>query len=296
MRKPVFILPLVTALIGFSAGWLLKPAPSAAPVLTQIQPPRPAPAPTPEKLSDIPAESSPSRPPQPREVRPEVTPPPDESVKSRDDAKLARLAEALNLNDEQKNALLQAMTAAEGVLNPETTLDPSKMLETAVAAGTGIEKALAAILTPEQAAAFEDLRRRANDNSIENIAQSRLSSVAKLTDLSPEQREQILATLRSDVRTSHEARPAGIDLVLDTSVLPTGSTFVAESSVDFLLHSDPSGDPNQIHASFREKQRASLDAQLDLYKSILTPAQYARMKLEVDERKAALDRITELTR
>ncbi|HVJ46629.1 MAG TPA: hypothetical protein VM511_09615 [Luteolibacter sp.] len=294
--KPNVLFPVITAILGFGAGWVLKPATAPEPVVRKSPPARPA-VPPPTEVAAEPA------PPPVKRTQPAVRPAgaaDDETLKnqlkSRDEAKLARLVEALNLNDEQKAVFLNAMNMAEGILNPEATLDPSKMLETALNAASGIEKAISGTLTPEQAAAFAALRKRSEENTIESTTQNRMGELAKLSDLSPEQREKLAGIIRENVRTSHEGRPAGLDLVLDTSVLPLGNTFIANSAVDNMIFSQGSALDPATQRSYIDLQRKNLDSQFEDYKDVLTPAQQERLRIDIEERKQALDRVGELLR
>jgi len=297
MKKPTLILPIVTAIAGFAAGWLVKPAPDAASTVAAPKPARrePAsPAPTrPEPLTE-PREAPARTPNLSANRKPEAEI--QAQIKSVDDAKMARLTEALNLTSGQQAELLRVMTTAQATLNPEEKLDTLKMLDIAAGAGAAIEKSLASILSPEQVAALAALRERTRQNSIETNSQKQVSTFAKLIDLSPEQREKITDRIRDGVRQSYEARPQGLDLVLDTSPLPTGSTFVADSSIDSLRLLTGGPNANENIEAFRDVQRRNLDAQAEQYNDLLTPAQQAQLKLDIEERKRALDRVAEIGR
>lgn len=289
--KPTVILPIVTAIAGFAVGWLVKPAPEAAPTAVAKPPRREAakPAPTRQEPAAEPGKSTAKAIPLAANRRSEAEI--QAQIKTLDDAKMARLTEALNLTSEQQAEVLRIMTTAQTTLNPEEKLDPLRMLDIAAGAGAAIEKSLASLLSPEQAAAFTALRERSRQNSIETNSQKQVSTFSKLIDLSPEQRETITGRIRDGVRQSYESRPQGLDLVLDTSPLPTGPTFVADSSIDLLKLLTGSPDANANIESFREVQRRNLDAQSELYKDILTPAQQAQLKLDIEERKRVLDRV-----
>ena len=59
--------------------------------------------------------------------------------------------------------------------------------------GKMLEETLAKILTPEQLAKFEELRVRERENRIESRAQRSLAQVIEEIDLSPGQRDEVLA-------------------------------------------------------------------------------------------------------
>jgi len=295
--KPSVILPIVTALAGFGVGWLVKPAPPAADAARSPSariPERKVPDSAPTIIE--PSRESTER---PAAVRPQAELRSAEgaiqNIASQDDAKLARLTEALNLNDDQKAEVLKAIEAARASMEPEDGLDAGKLLDTAVKAGVDLEKAILATLTPEQAAAFTALRKRLQDNSVETVSQEKASKFVMLTDLSPEQRDMILDRIRGDVRKEHDERPQGLDLLLDTSPLPTGSAYIASSSLASMPFMTGGADANEKINAFRESQRQNLDAQVDRYKDILTPAQLSRLQLDIEEKKRILDLISERT-
>lgn len=293
--KPSVVLPIVTAIAGFGVGWLVKPAPEPSGVALSPagKPPvrKPAgPDPTPIEPAREPAERpSPQTPLMARESPQQAA----QNILSRDDAKLARLIEALNLNEDQKAEVLKAITAARTTLEPEGGIEAEKLLDTAAQAGADLEKAILATLTPEQAAAFAALRKRVQDSSVETASQEQASKFSKLTDLSPEQREAILDRIRGDVRKEHDERPQGLDLLLDTSPLPTGSAYLTGTSIASMPYMTGGADANEKLEAFRDLQRRNLDAQADKYKDILTPAQLSRLQLDIEEKKRVLDFISE---
>lgn len=303
--KPTLILPIATAVLGFAAGWLLKPAShTPAPVVENTQRPTREPSSTPIQPADSdPGNTDTASTPQPplenrknpADALPKTEPPP---IQARDEAKMARLSEALNLNDDQKAAISRLLAGeTEGTINPEATTDPKKTLEDAAATGAKIEQAILALLTPEQAEAFTALRQRNLDNNIENTSQQQLSEVAKLVDLSPEQRQLAIDLLRDETRDRYQTRPAGLDLLLESSILPTGSNYISDNSVESLQHVLTSDAPaNEAFHTFTDVQKASLDRQLTLYASVLTPAQLERLKVDIQERKQAIERYLEIAR
>lgn len=293
--KPSVVLPIITAIAGFGAGWLLKPAPGSSGEASTPAPQRPTretPAPSqiepppPEATAEHPAPKTPLRPAPDRQQV-------DDDIHSQDDAKLARLMEALSLNDAQKEEVLKAVAAAKATLEPEGGIDSAKLLEIAGKAGADLEKAILAMLTPEQVTAFTALRERSLENSVETNAQDQISKLAKLTDLSPEQRQIMLDRARDEVRTEYAERSPGLDLLLDTSPLPTGSAFITGSSLTAMTYLSADADPSKAMEDFRNEQRRNLDAQVEKYKDILTPAQLSRLQLDIDEKKRVLDLLDE---
>lgn len=294
--KPTVILPILTAVVGFGAGWLLKPAPAAPQEARKTQSPRPVSPPPGELVQGEHSDDrlSASRP------RPNATPPDQTETKSTpqslDDAKLARLTEILKLTEEQQQEIV-AIAQKLGSNVRSSGSGSREAFEKTILSSDEAAATLEQVLTPEQSTEFAALRKRSTENSIENQVQKRLSTISNLTDVTPEQREKLAAKIREDTAATYLARPDNFDLLLDTSPLPMGTEYIANASVDRLMADALSGgDAEQSELSFRDTQRQNLDTQLDLFKDILTPAQQARMKLDIDERKAAMDRLEELTR
>lgn len=296
--KPTVILPIVTAIAGFGLAWVIKPAPQAGASSVTKTPER-------ERQRSAPAapiqEEAPERSSPPPGTPGNATQPLDAAqaigeLKNRDEAKLARLVEALSLNEGQKAAVLKAVSAADTALKSDEGSEAGKIMQVASQAAADLEKAILALLTPEQAAAFAALRQRSQDNNVESNSQDQVSKFSKAIDLSPEQRELMLARIRDDVRKEYEQRPQGLDLLLDTSPLPTGTAVIADSSVASMALLAGGEDPAKNMETMQAEQRKNLDAQVDKYKDILTPAQLSRLQVEIEEKKRILDIVREHVR
>lgn len=296
--KPLVILPIITAIAGFGIGWLVKPAQEAPASTATKRPVRETPRPAPTEPEPTEEQAQDTRKPRTDLATPSTTQAvaDDSSIKSLDDAKMARLIEALNLNEDQQAAVKTAMEAARATLEPGEAVDPTKLMEIAALAGADLEKAMHAMLTPEQVSAFTALRKRSQDNSIEKNTQDRVSNLASLMDLSTEQRSIILDRIREGVRKEYAERPPGLDLVLDTSPIPTGSAFLADSSVASMPYLAGGPDANENLEKLQSIQRTNLDAQIEQFKDILTPAQLSRLQLDIENKKRILDKISELTK
>lgn len=293
--------PVLTAVIGIAIGWLAKPAsqtpapaaPEKAAPKREVSalPKRPTPA---EEVTFTDRPETRPAPPSLRNLRPSVA----ASTQSKDEAKMLRLAEALNLTKEQQDAILKMIAAAQAAIAPANgaPVELSANLTNAATLGGNIEKSLDGILSPEQAKAFQELRKRSDQNQIEATAQKQLSSYTEQMDLTPEQREKALERLRDSEAEKLASRPAGLSLALDTSVLPMGAAAMNSHSVELMTRlSDSTGqDPVEAQRIHMENQRIDLDNQLELYKDILSPAQQAQLKLVIEERKSFLDRANEL--
>jgi len=295
-------LPILTAVVGVAIGWLVKPdTQNPAPIAKETTPPKrelptpTAPAPTPQDTSFVDRPSTrPSSPLTRMGIEADTS-----TAHSRDEAKMLRLAEVLNLSKEQQTAILKMIEAAQNegnaVTNAATT--PEATLAAAATIGGNIEKSLDAILTPEQAKAFGELLKRTEQNRLEVAAQKQFSTYLPEMDLTPEQREKALELTRESLADKQSSRSSGLSLMLDNSVLPVGAGSINAQAINSLeqLAQNP-GDAASTPKIHFENQRAALDHQFELYKDILTPAQQAQLKLVIDERKSTLDRVNDLMR
>ncbi|MCX6874233.1 MAG: hypothetical protein NTW21_10565 [Verrucomicrobia bacterium] len=297
--KPSLTIPVLTTLIGFGLGWMAKPSAN------------PAPGPTSaatclhqatdrESPAVVPPTSPPPPPSPPRpDVRPNAGGPAaevqDDSARSTEPgnaAKMLRLAEALGLSDEQQADLKHIIAESLKAFNAGNPAQPPRanaMLDQFASSATAIEKSLGTLLTPEQCTAFAQLRKRQLDNRIETRAQRDLGSLTEVTDLSPEQRDQVLAQLRQSTAAELGAMPAPLALILDSSVLPLGSLAPSEQSIQTLRQladSQTPDNPAALHAKLVDNQRRTLDARLRLLKDILTPAQLAQYQATIDNQHA----------
>jgi hypothetical protein len=274
---------LAAAAAGFLGGWLAKPAPAAAPITAQATNTHPVPAPvavnpppSPVEPPPEPASPPPGRPPQ--VVRPDL-PAVAESV---DAAKLQRLVELLGLDEKAQAELRRILDETAKAFaggDPTKPLSAKDTLDRLAAATTSLEQSLKALLTPEQATLFAALRQRERDNRIEAKAQRELSRLCEITDLSPAQREQILAKLRETTAGELGSLPPAYSLMVEPSVLPLGPHALPEQSIltlTQLAEVDTATDHNAAHAKLIEGQRQRLEEQLSYLRGILTPAQLAQ--------------------
>jgi hypothetical protein len=304
--KPSLVVPLLTAFVGFGLGWLARPAadhatpnpPDAAPPRPQASAPAP-PAPTPPSPALIPQRDTPAPPSLDETVREVAAATAAERrekvIDGKNAAKMLRLAEALGLSAAQQADLKKIISDNQRSAHA-SDLAPgagaAAVLEQFAAKGTALEKSLAALLTPEQRVTFEDLRLRERDNRIETTAQRELANLSEVTDLSAEQREQVLAQLRKARATEIGAMPAALALILDSSVLPLGPVVPSAQSIQTLRQlaaNQPADTSNDLHATLLETKRRQLDEQLKLLKDILTPAQLAQYRATIAEQQAIHD-------
>jgi hypothetical protein len=188
--KPSSLLPALTALIGFSIAWLAKPSGTApAPVVVSKDSPPPR-----QTRSETNARSSSADRSRPKEVKAGDFPLADaleNGPKTRDEARMLRLTEALGLSLDQQGSIISLVEKVQATINGEIPV-----IEDLTLRGKAIEEGLAKVLSPEQLAKFEEVRARERDNRIEIRATAMLTPAIGQIDLSPEQREEVLSRLR----------------------------------------------------------------------------------------------------
>ncbi len=297
--KPSAVVPVLALLAGFAGGWLAKPAPApvaGAPVRppARVHPSVPVgpvgPAgelPQPPRMDRSPNDASPL--PGDASAGP--------SPISRDAAKMLRVVEALGLSETQQTDLEKILAETRKAYTGGAStkaISAKETLELVSACGATLEKSLTALLTPEQAAKFAELRQRERDNRIEAKTHRELGQLSEITDLSPAQRDQVLAQLRQATVAELSAIPASYSLMLDSSVLPLGSHAMPEQSILVLSQvadTDGSSDPEASHAKLIAEQRRRLDERLTWLKPILSPAQLAQYQASVAEQHAIHDQM-----
>jgi hypothetical protein len=286
--KPQQLFPVLAAAIGFSIAWVVKPSgsPSSSPAAAEMPPagkparsdnPRPRPASITEK--------------RPKEVNAGDFPLVDQAElgpKTRSEAKMLRLAEALGLTIDQQGRIIKALEDAKAAAT-----DSVPVLVDLTTRGKSLEETLGKILNPQQLAKFEELRVRERENRIEARAQKSLSQIIEEIDLSPGQRDDVLARLRQAAKAEIQTVPAAATLLLNTSLLPTDSK---DLSIDGALvlekiseEPDTPDDPAATHQKVIRRQRQELEERLRCFDGILTSGQMGQVHAALAESRANLD-------
>lgn len=288
--KPQHLLPLLAAAIGFSVAWIVKPAPTqtgTAPTGetsgTKTAPRNENPRERPTAVTDK----------GPKEVKPGDFPLAelaDQGPKTRTEAKMLRLTEALDLSIDQQGEIIKALEDAKAAAT-----DTVPVIQDLATRGKMLEDALAKILAPEQLAKFEELRVRERENRIEARAQRSLSQVIEEIDLSPGQRDDVLARLRQYAKTQLQSIPAAATLLLNTSMLPTDSKDLTVDGVLVLtLASEPPASPDnpmEAHQMLIKRQRQEIEEQLQCFDGVLTAGQMGQVHAAIAEKHATLDQL-----
>ncbi len=288
--KSQFLLPVIAAALGFSIAWIAKPAPASPP-----GPPNAAgdsaPKASPRNNTPRPRPAS-SAGQRPKEVNASDFPLADlaeQGPKTREEAKMLRLSEALGLSISQQGEIIKVIEETKAAAT-----DTVPILEDLTARGRKVEETLAQILSPEQLAKFEELRVRERENRIEARAQQTLAQVIEEIDLSPGQRDETLARLRQAEKERIQAIPAAATLLLKTSVLPTGPkemTIEGVLALNQISQSPPAEDPLAGHQQYLQNQRRKLEEKLQCFDGVFTPGQMGQYHAILAEERAALDRM-----
>ena len=288
--KPQYLLPAIAAAIGFSVAWVVKPsAPASADVdsaTTEKAAPR-----TPVRSPRMRDNSAQGR--RPSEVNAGDFPLAtlaEQGPKTRSEAKMLRLTEALDLDIGQQGAIIGIVEETRAAAT-----DTVPVLEDMLTRGQAVEQALAKLLSPEQLKRFEELRVRERENRVEARAQKVLTEVISEIDLSPGQRDEVLARLRLYTKEQIQAIPAAATLLLNTSVLPTGPKDLSVEGV-LLLHQLSQEttfieDPMEAHRLVIQRQRQQLEERLECFDGILTSGQMSQYHAALAESNAIRDQL-----
>ena len=289
--KNQFLLPAVAAAIGFAVAWIAKPAPSSSdkePAAVEQPAPR---APVRTSSNRPRAGSDNSK--RPTEVSAGDFPLvelAEQGPKTRTEAKMLRLTEALDLSIDQQGDIIRIVEETKAMAT-----DQVPVIEDFLTRGRAVEEALAQTLDADQLAKFEELRERERDNRIEARAQRALNEVISEIDISPGQRDEVLARLRQAAKAEIQAIPAAATLLLNTSILPTGPDDLSVDGVLILneLSTAPPSpdDPMEAHRIVLRRQRQELEEKLRCFDGILTPGQMGQYHAALAERKAIMDQL-----
>lgn len=288
--KSQVLLPAIAAAIGFSIAWIAKPS-SPPPASTPAAESKAGPKKSERGNSSRPRSSSISER-RPTEVNAGDFPLTDlaaQGPKTREEAKMLRLAEALGLASDQQAQILKLIEESNAAAN-----DTIPILEDLTTRGRKIEETLATFLDAEQLAKFEELRVRERENRIENRSQSALMQVIREIDLSPGQREEALARLRQAEKTRIQTIPAAATLLLNTSVLPTGAKGMSIEGLMALAqaaHPATQVDPANAQQQILQHQRQKLEDKLKCFDGIFTPAQMGQYHAILAGERTLIDRM-----
>lgn len=285
MKSP-YLLPALTALIGFSIAWIVKPGDvPTPPQVATIAPKKPL---RPESNTHASSLDS-KRPATTKSHEFPLADLADQGPKSRDEAKMLRLTEALGLSIDQQGSIIKLVEDTQADANGTVPV-----ISDLTKRGKVIEEGLAKVLTPEQLAKFEELRLRERENRIEVRSQRMLTQAIEEIDLTPQQRDDVLNRLRQKSKAEMQSIPSAATLLTDKSLLPTAGK---ELSVDGVLQlaelGEPavSANPMEAHQKVIDHQREQLEEILRCFDGILSPGQMGQYQAALAEQRAILNRL-----
>lgn len=285
--KPYF-LPAVTALIGFSLAWVVKPAgttdsqPAETAQSAPVRTPSSGPGARPDTASGK----------RPTEVNAGDFPLVEQAEngpKGREEAKMLRLTEALDLAIDQQGAIIQLVEDVQASIDIDVSA-----IEDLTVRGSAIEEGLRQILTPEQFAKFQEIQIRERDNRTELRAQRILADTIEYIDLSPEQREEVMSRLRQKSKADLQTIPASATLLFDKSILPTGGKELSPDGVLLLAKMGEKvsmSDPQLVQETVVNQYKQELEDVLKCFDGILTSGQMGQYYASVAEKRENMERI-----
>lgn len=288
MKSSALLLPCVTAVAGFAVAWFAKPVPPV--VAKEVDRLVTEAAPRASRSGPERAASSANKP--PAEVHASDFPLSEQmgqAPKSRGEAKMLRLAEALGLAVDQQAAIAHLIEQAHANPNPEVGA-----LRDLAMRGKLLEDGLRGLLTPEQWTKFEQLRDRAKDNLGDLRAQEEFKTALEDIDLSTQQKSEILSRLREKAKADLQGIPAAATLLFRSSVLPVGDNELAVDGVLLLaqIGDDVSyTDASEAHQKITDRNLAELERLLKCFDGVLTPAQMGQYQATIAERQELLKRL-----
>lgn len=285
--KP-YLLPAITALIGFSIAWIAKPTVSAPATTGSTSTTASAPTRTSPRADLRESASSTKR---PVEVNASDFPLADQAEagpKSAEEAKMLRLAEALDLSIDQQGSIVQIISDIQAAADMNLTA-----LEDISKRGKTVDEGLQKILTPEQFAKFQEILARERENRTELRAQRMLANTIEFIDLSPEQRDDVLGRLRQKSKADLQSIPAAATLLFDQSIVPNGGRGISADGLLLLAQMGEkisTGTPEEVYTDVMTRHKQELEAELRCFDGILTPGQMGQYYAQLAEKNAAIER------
>ncbi|GAA5128245.1 hypothetical protein JIN84_01765 [Luteolibacter yonseiensis] len=290
--KSKFLLPAVTAVLGFTLAWVAKPGNPAATAARQVEE---SPAKRlPRAESGVTSPSGDNK--RPKDVKASDFPladAADKGPKTRDEARMLRLTEALGLSIDQQGDIIKLIEDVQAAMDGNVPV-----LQDLATRGKAIEEGLTKLLSPEQLAKFQELRVRERENRVESRAQKMILGAIEDIDLSPEQREEVLKRLRLRAKNEMQAIPDAATLLLDKSMLPTNNKELSMDGILLLTKIDedgaPSENPAQAHQKVLDSQRRDLEETLNCFDGILSSGQMGQYQASLAEARAILEKIPKM--
>jgi hypothetical protein len=303
--KPSTLIATAAALTGFATGWLLKPAgnaPATATAVPEQADGKRLPVGGKSRDRDAPplvlkARGGGEMKADPGAANAQVTFERgfQNATERAENARLSRLSEALGLSPEQKetmDVLLANRRDGFRDLNGGGK-SPSEILAQAAQAEQRFEEQVAKLLDPEQSAALAALREREKENSIEAKAQRDHADLIGQIDLSAEQREQALESLRTGSAEAVAKRPAGWSLMSESmGILGGAHAAMLEDMGELMADDEAMADSQEFHRRLVQSQRAAMEQRIARLTTILTPGQLAQYRSTLEARANMTEQVT----
>ncbi len=296
--KPTVLIPIFAAVAGFSAGWLLKPAPDSpdSPVAETQDKGR-----TGGKSHDRRGTPLVLKPRGGASGNPEDSASSPETVAAiinhrksfqgalelAENARLSRFAEALGLSPDQKEAISALLAGRRDGFRELAgqRKAPADLVADAANAERIFRQEVEKVLDAEQVAALDAKIQREKENAVQASAYDDLADLSRQIDLSPEQREQALATLLETSQAAHDRRPEGWAVMSESfSVLGDQQLGALDDIADILHDPEALKNPQALHQFQMEARRKDMERKIAQLSGILTPAQLAQYRSTLNSR------------
>ena len=303
--KPSTLIATAAALTGFATGWLLKPAgnsPASAASVPEQTDGKGLPVGGKSRDRDAPPLILKARGGGEMKADPEAANAQvafargfQNATERAENARLSRLSEALGLSPEQKetmDVLLANRRDGFRDLNGGGK-SPSEIPAQAAQAELRFEAQVAKLLDPEQSAALAALREREKENSVEAKAQRDHADLIGQIDLSAEQREQALESLRTGSAEAVAKRPAGWSLMSESmGILGGAHAAMLEDMGELMADDEAMADSQEFHRRLVQSQRAAMEQRIARLTGILTPGQLAQYRSTLEARANMTEQVT----
>ncbi|WP_193210873.1 hypothetical protein [Luteolibacter marinus] len=302
--KSSHLIATATALVGFAAGWILKPGaadPTPQDVAGAGGIPGKRPVAVGGKLRErderpliLKARGGGEAEADPKTVSAQIKFENSfgDATERAENARLTRLAEALGLSPEQRD-MVKVMLAnrrdgfrqLNGGGKP-----PAEVLGLATQAERRFEGELEKILDQEQFDAYHAFKEREKENDIEARAQRDLADLIGQIDLSPEQRDRAYEVLLAGSADAASKRPEGWALLNESfGIIGGAHSEVMEQMGDVMMDPEGMDNPQQVHQRLIEAQRSVMNWKINQLTPILTPGQLAQYRATLAARSTLME-------
>lgn len=294
------ITPVLTAVLGFSLAWMLKPTPelvasNGAPEDPEIK----ARASTGARSPSMPKKqtfdplthtsSGKELPPELVLGRTKLANQLSDSMEKRDQAAVQRLTELLQLSPEQQQQLQMIYETKRSTLNfyrPGDGVTHANMLEKAESAESKFKQALSAILEPSQIEKYNAYRKQQSENQRLAAAQKDYADVLEKIDLSPDQQRALQSALQQEALTREDGNADQARFFEETfDAMGFGSAGVAMSRTQTANAAIlQSSDREEMAKTLVEERKKATAERIAMLRNVLSPAQLSQYTAVLESR------------